>query len=94
VPGVPGAGAVNLNVRDAVDGGSVNDVIVNGQTCVNINLWCVPRQPDGGSLGLGTFSFDVTAPGYAHVALDVTLPAVDTRYPVHLARQSRPALRR
>jgi len=84
-PSCPVEYAVTLFVQDAVDGGLVNDVTVNGQSCPKLCVagngqscgqfsW-IPGQPDGGPLGAGTFSFDLTAPGYGHVVLDVTVPS-------------------
>ena len=60
---------------DAADGGPVADPVANGLPC---RRWagdlCVPSKADGGTIGTGT-SFDVTASGYSHVEVVVTVPA-------------------
>ena len=66
--------AVTLNVRDAVDGGPVANPVANGFPCGSSGT-CVPLQPDGGTPQAGTTSFDVTAAGYDHVQVVVTVPA-------------------
>ena len=66
--------AVALTVTDAVDGGPVANPIANGLPCGTLGA-CVPTRADGGMLGAGTSSIDVTAAGYAHVVLEVTVPS-------------------
>jgi hypothetical protein len=66
--------AVTLNVLDAVDGGPVASPVVNGFPCGSSGV-CIPMKADGGITGAGTNTFDVTAPGYRHSQLDVTVPA-------------------
>lgn len=66
--------AVTLNVLDAVDGGAVSNPVANGIPCGTSGV-CIPRHADGGVIGAGTSSIDVTAAGYGHVQLDVTVPA-------------------
>jgi hypothetical protein len=66
--------AVTLQVRDAVDGGPVSNPVANGIPCGSSGS-CIPRQADGGVIGAGTSSIDVTAAGYGHVQLDVNVPA-------------------
>jgi hypothetical protein len=66
--------AVTLNVHDAVDGGPVASPVANGFPCGSAGV-CLPMKADGGVIGAGTTSIDVTATGYGHVQLDVTVPA-------------------
>lgn len=66
--------AVTLDVVDAVDGGPVADPIANGLPCGGPGV-CFPQKADGGTIGAGTSSIDVTATGYGHAFLDVTVPA-------------------
>jgi hypothetical protein len=66
--------AVSLTVVDAVDGGPVANPVANGLPCGTSGL-CIPLRADGGTIGAGTSSIDVTAAGYGHLALDVTVPA-------------------
>ncbi len=66
--------AVTLNVHDALDGGPVADPVANGLPCGSAGV-CLPQQADGGVIGAGTSSIDVTAAGYGQVQLDVTVPA-------------------
>jgi hypothetical protein len=66
--------AVTLDVRDAVDGGPVTDPVANGLPCGSSGV-CTPMKADGGVIGAGTSTIDVTAPGYGHVQLDVTVPS-------------------
>ena len=66
--------ALLLHVHDAVDGGPVADPVANGFSCGSSEI-CIPRQLDGGTIGAGTSSVDVTAPGYGHAQVVVTVPA-------------------
>jgi hypothetical protein len=66
--------AVTLRVVDAIDGGPVADLMANGLPCGSAGV-CFPQKPDGGTIGAGTSSIDVTAPGHDHVQLDVTVPS-------------------
>jgi hypothetical protein len=66
--------AIFLHVHDAVDGGPVANPVANGFSCGSSEL-CIPRQPDGGTIGAGTTSIDVTAAGYGHAHVVVTVPA-------------------
>jgi hypothetical protein len=66
--------AVILNVTDAVDGGPVANPVANGFPCGSSGV-CIPVKVDGGITGVGTSTFDVTAAGYGHSQLDVTVPA-------------------
>jgi hypothetical protein len=66
--------AVTLHVHDAVDGGPVVDPVANGFPCGSGGV-CFPQTADGGTIGAGTSSIDVTAPGHDHVQLDVTVPS-------------------
>ncbi|HET6982290.1 MAG TPA: hypothetical protein VFI53_09120 [Myxococcaceae bacterium] len=73
VPCVGPRPAITLNVRDAVDGGLVPIAMANGFPCGRST--CIPMQADGGTIGVGTSSVDLTAPGYAHVQVVVNVPA-------------------
>ena len=66
--------AVTLTVRDGVDGGPIADPVANGIPCGSAGV-CIPTLPDAGTIGVGTSTIDVTAPGYGHVQLDVTVPS-------------------
>jgi len=66
--------AITLNVRDAVDGGPVQDPVANGFPCGSSGE-CIPKQRDGGTVGVGTSPIDVTAAGYGHAQVVVTVPA-------------------
>lgn len=66
--------AITLNVRDAVDGGPVQNPVANGFPCGSSGE-CIPRQLDGGTIGAGSSSIDVTAAGYGHTEVVVTVPA-------------------
>ena len=61
---------------DGADAGPVPGPVANGLPC---NRWagdlCVPVRADGGTIGTGTSSIDVTAAGYPHVEVVVTVPA-------------------
>jgi len=74
LPPCPFEFAVTLNVRDAVDGGPVADPVANGIPCGSAGV-CFPMKADGGVIGVGTSTIDVTAAGYGQVQLDVTVPA-------------------
>ena len=65
---------MTLNVRDAVDAGPVANPVANGLPCGSSGV-CSPLKADGGIIGTGTSTIDVTAAGYGHVQLDVTVPA-------------------
>lgn len=66
--------AITLNVRDAVDGGPVSNPVANGIPCGSFGA-CIPIQADGGTIHAGTSSIDVTAAGYGHLQVVVTVPA-------------------
>jgi hypothetical protein len=65
--------AVTLHVVDAIDGGPVADLMANGLPCGSAGV-CFPQKPDGGTIGAGTSSIDVTGTGYGHAVLDITIP--------------------
>ena len=66
--------AVRLNVLDTADGGPVANPVANGIPCGSAGF-CIPRQADAGTIGAGASTIDVTAPGYDHVQLEVTVPS-------------------
>jgi hypothetical protein len=66
--------AVSLTVVDAADGGPVANPVANGLPCGTSGV-CIPMRADGGTIGAGTSSIDVTAAGYGHIELGVTVPA-------------------